>query len=58
MNEEVKSDFFTILLSEKFKQSNILSLDYCLKTFIDHYDNLVSLRYYQDEIIIIIDLFV
>ena len=30
MNKEVKADFFTILLSEKFKQSNILSLEYCL----------------------------
>ena len=55
MDKVVKADFFSLLLSEKMRNSSILSLEYCFRVFTNRYDSLIFLRYYQDEIVFFID---
>ena len=55
MLQPVKADFFSLLLSEKMKDSSINSLTYCVRVFLNRYDRLIVLRYYEKEIVFILD---
>jgi hypothetical protein len=58
MDAAPKADFFTLLLEDKMKQAIQSSIRYCLKVFTNRSDSLVSLRYFEDELCITIELFV
>ena len=55
MQQSIKADFFPMLLSEKMKDSSINSLSYCVRVFLNRYDRLIALRYYEKEIVFAID---
>jgi hypothetical protein len=54
--EENRADFFTLLLQEKMRTSATNALRYCIRTFVNRYDALTALRYYEDELVAAADM--
>jgi len=53
-----RADFFTLLLQDKMRVSALNALRYCVRTFVNRYDALVALRYYEDEVVAAIDILI
>jgi len=58
MEENNRADFFTLLLQDKMRVSALSALRYCVRSFVNRYDLLIALRYYEDDVVAAIDLLV
>jgi hypothetical protein len=53
-----RADFFTLLLQDKMRVSALNALRYCVRTFVNRYDSLVTIRYYEDEVVAAVDILI